>query len=163
MYGVTCNGLPAQASVNYTAVLATAANVAAPSATLTSADAQQTAGQSTWLTWHSEIPNSSVAGGGNTGEGWRGSLATSGSMAVTESNAGSVNYSVTCSGAPPAATATTVVAFVAATAAAPRPAVPVGPCRPGGYDTVASTGEPGAANTVIALSFIGSACWREVP
>jgi hypothetical protein len=113
-YGITCNGLSAQATVNYTAVPATSASAETPAVTLSSADAQQTVGLSVSLTWISQNSNGCSASGGNPGDGWSGTLATSGSMTVTEASAGTVSYSVTCTGAPPAATATTSVVFVIA-------------------------------------------------
>jgi hypothetical protein len=59
-----------------------------------------------------------MATGGNPGDGWTGALAPSGSMTVTETSAGTVSYSITCAGAPPAATAHTSVVIVTAAAAA---------------------------------------------
>jgi hypothetical protein len=118
-YSVACNGLSAQAIVNYMPVPATSANVARPSVTLSSSDSTETPGQSVSLTWSSKNADSCSATDGNPGDGWTGSLAPSGSRTVTESNAGAVSYSITCVGAPPAATASTSVAFV--TAAAPAP------------------------------------------
>jgi hypothetical protein len=119
-YGVSCNGETAQATVNYVAVPATAANAATPSVTLSSSGSTETAGQSVSLTWSSKNADACSATGGNPGDGWTGSLAPSGSMAVTETSAGTVTYSVTCAGAPPAATASTSVIIV--TAVAPPPA-----------------------------------------
>jgi hypothetical protein len=66
-------------------------------------------GKSVSLTWNSKNAAGCSATGGQQGDGWSGSLASSGSMSVTETTPGTVNYSITCTGAPPAATATTTV------------------------------------------------------
>jgi hypothetical protein len=118
-YGVSCAGQIAQAMVNYVAVPATSAEVAAPSVTLSSSDSTETAGQSVSLTWSSKNAASCSASDGNPGDGWTGTLMLSGSLTVTETAAGAVTYSITCVGAPPAATASTSVVFVTASATAP--------------------------------------------
>ena len=78
---------------------------------------RQSAGSAISLTWNSSNANSCVASGGTPGDGWMGTLSTSGAMTVTETSVGTVTYSITCAGAPPAATASTSV--VIKTAAAP--------------------------------------------
>ena len=113
-YGVTCDGEVAQANVNYVAVPATSPKVATPSVKLSSSNSTETSGQSVSLTWSSQNASSCLATGGSPGDGWTGSLAPSGSMTVTETSTGTVSYSVTCAGAPPAATASTSVLFVTA-------------------------------------------------
>ena len=111
-YGVSCNQL-AQVAVNYVAVPATSANAASPAVTLSASTGTQTADQSIQLTWSSKSADSCSASGGDQGDGWSGTLATSGSMSVTETSPGTVTYSISCSGAPPAATASTTVVITA--------------------------------------------------
>lgn len=79
-------------------VLQRAIGVLAPTATLTSSSANGTAGTPVTLTWTSANANSCAASGGNAGDGWTGAnLATNGHLAVTESAAGLVSYTITCS------------------------------------------------------------------
>jgi hypothetical protein len=113
-YAVSCNNELAQATVNYVAAPATSAAAPTPTVTLSSTDGTETAGQGVSLTWSSENADSCSATGGNSGDGWAGTLALSGSMTVTETTAGTVTYSITCVGAPPAATASTTVVVVTA-------------------------------------------------
>jgi hypothetical protein len=108
-YGISCGSQTASATVTYTAVPATSANAPTPSVSFSASAATQTEGQSVSLTWSSANTDSCTASGGQAGDGWSGTLATSGSMSVTETSAGTVTYSVTCTGAPPAASATTTV------------------------------------------------------
>ena len=117
-YGISCGSETASLVVTYQAVPATSANAATPSVTLSSSDSTETAGQSVSLKWSSKNASSCMATGGNPGDGWTGALAPSGSMTVTETSAGTVSYSITCAGAPPAATAHTSVVIVTAAAAA---------------------------------------------
>jgi hypothetical protein len=116
-YGITCNGQSAQVTVNYTAVPSTSAGATTPQVTISSSAATQTVGASISLTWKATNAASCSAGGGSAGDGWTGNLASSGSMAITEMNAGTITYSITCAGAPPAATASTSVTIKAAGAA----------------------------------------------
>ena len=120
VYSVNCNSELAQVTVVYTAVPPSSPSVATPAVTLTSNDATQSAGSAISLTWNSSNANSCVASGGSAGDGWTGTLSTSGTMTVTETSVGTVTYSITCAGAPPAAAASTSV--VIKTAAAPPPA-----------------------------------------
>lgn len=108
-YGINCSGRLAQTSVTYTAVTSTTAAAPTPTVTLSANAATQVAGQSISLAWTSQNADSCAAAGGANGDGWSGSLALSGSMSVTETSAGQVTYSITCNGAPPAATAMTTV------------------------------------------------------
>lgn len=117
-YGINCNNETAQVTVNYVAVPATSANAAPPSVTLSSSSSTETAGKGVSLIWSSKNSESCSATGGNPGDGWTGSLATSGSLTVTETSAGTVTYSITCAGAPPAAKASTSVIIVTAAVAA---------------------------------------------
>jgi hypothetical protein len=120
IYGVNCNSELAQVTVVYAALPPSSPNVTTPNVTLSSNDATQSAGSAISLTWNSSNADSCVASGGSAGDGWTGTLSTSGSMTVTETGVGTVTYSITCAGAPPAATASTSV--VIKTAAAPPPA-----------------------------------------
>lgn len=80
-----------------------------PTVSLSANAATQTAGQSVSVVWSSSNADSCWASGGESGDGWAGNLSPSGSMAVSETNPGSVTYSITCTGALPAATASTTV------------------------------------------------------
>jgi hypothetical protein len=111
-YAVNCNNEVAQVSVTYTAVPPNSGNAATPSVTLTSSASTDSAGESITLDWSAKNASACSASGGMPGDGWTGTLADSGSMAVTEANAGSVTYSITCTGAPPAAIASTTVVVV---------------------------------------------------
>jgi hypothetical protein len=110
-YGITCNNDSAQTQVAYTAPSTNLSPAPTPQVTLTSNLATQVAGQRITLSWNSENTDSCVASGGGASDGWTGTLALSGSMQVTESSGGSATYSITCTGAPPAATAQAVVNF----------------------------------------------------
>jgi lysyl endopeptidase len=118
IYGISCGSETASVTVTYDAVPATSPNAATPSVTLSSSDSTETAGQSLSLVWSSKNADSCSATGGSPGDGWTGSLTPSGSMTVTETSAGTVTYSITCAGAPPAATARASVIIVTAAAAA---------------------------------------------
>jgi hypothetical protein len=115
-YGISCGSKTATASVTVNYVSVPAAPVAGPtpSVTLSASASTQTAGQSISLTWNSQNANACMASGGQSGDGWSGSLALSGSQSLTETSPGTVNYSVTCTGAPPAAAASTTVVITAA-------------------------------------------------
>ncbi len=108
-YGINCGNQTASATVTYAAVAATSANAPTPTVSFSAIAATQTAGQSVSLTWSSTNTDACTPSGGEAGDGWSGTLATSGSMSVTETSAGTVTYSITCTGAPPAASATTTV------------------------------------------------------
>lgn len=107
-YAISCDHT-ASATVTYAAAPATSANAPTPTVSFSASTASQTQGQSVSLIWSSKNADSCVASGGEPGDGWSGTLAPSGTMSVSESNAGTVNYSITCTGAPPAAAATTTV------------------------------------------------------
>jgi hypothetical protein len=110
-YGVNCNNATAQTQVAYTAPSTTLALAPTPAATLTSNSNTQVVGQNVTLTWNSQNSSSCIASGGGGSDGWTGSLALSGSMQITESSAGADTYMITCTGAPPAATAQASVDF----------------------------------------------------
>jgi len=108
-YAVNCNGESASVTVTYVAVPATSTNTGTPTASLSASASDQVVDESFTLTWSSKNTDSCVASGGNQGDDWSGTLASSGSMTVKEATAGTVTYSITCSGAPPAASASTAV------------------------------------------------------
>lgn len=116
VYEVNCNSELAQVTVIYTPLPPSSPTVTTPGVTLSSNDATQSAGSAISLTWNSSNADSCVASGGSPGDGWTGTLSTSGSMTVTETSVGTVTYSITCAGAPPAATASTSVVIKTASA-----------------------------------------------
>ena len=113
-YGINCNGLTAQTAVAYQAVPATSVSVPTPQVTLSANESTQTEGQSISLTWNSKNADSCSASGGLAGDGWSGNLASSGTATVSETQAGTMNYAITCTGAPPAATASVTVVIKSA-------------------------------------------------
>jgi lysyl endopeptidase len=112
-YSISCNNGTAQAQVTYAAVLAgqAATPTPTPSLSVSASATSQVVGRSVTISWNSQNSNSCIASGGANGDGWSGSVALSGSMALTESTAGMITYSLTCTGATPAATAKVVVNF----------------------------------------------------
>jgi hypothetical protein len=76
------------------------------------------------LTWSAPGASSCTAGGGAAGDGWDGALAASGSLAVTEYNAGSVTYNISCTTGVGASTGQATIAW---SLAAPAATVQVGP------------------------------------
>jgi hypothetical protein len=99
VYSLVCTGpggtsLPASAIV--TVVLAT------PAATINSFTANPTvvqAGQSTSLSWSTGNATSCTAGGGTGSDGWTGTVGTSSTgMSIGPLSAGSITYTLTCSG-----------------------------------------------------------------
>jgi hypothetical protein len=117
-YGISCGSTQAQTQVNYTAPIGTFTANPTPSVSLSSNMPSQIPGQSVALNWTAKNSDSCVASGGTAGDGWTGNLSLSGSMQITEQNAGTVNYGITCSGAPPAATAAVSVDFAEPAASA---------------------------------------------
>jgi hypothetical protein len=113
-YGLNCGNVTAETRVTYTAPSTALAPTPTPTATLTSNKSTQVAGQSVTLSWNSQNASSCMATGGTGNDGWVGNLAPSGSMPLTEPNVGTATYVVTCTGAPPAATAQVSVAFTGA-------------------------------------------------
>jgi len=76
--------------------------------------ATQVVGQMVTLSWDSKNTDSCTASGGEANDGWTGTLSLSGSMQITGSSGGSAAYSITCTGARPAATAQAIVNFTEA-------------------------------------------------
>ena len=103
----------AQTQVMYTPVTSTTTSAPTPGVTLSASASSQFVGDQVTLTWNSTNAAQCIATGGDGDDGWTGTLPLSGAMAVTESATGSFAYQLTCSGAPPAATAKTVVKFSA--------------------------------------------------
>jgi hypothetical protein len=114
IYNISCDqGTPQRVQVTYTAVAASSPVTPTPNVTLTPSSTTIVAGGSVTLTWQSQNANACSATGGTSGDGWTGTLALSGSKSITEMSAGQVTYGITCTGAPPAATAQAVVTYSA--------------------------------------------------
>jgi hypothetical protein len=111
MYSLSCGQTTVQVQVTYTAVTATSAATSTPSVTLTASSTTAVAGTNITLTWSSQYADSCTGSGGMNGDGWNGSHVLSGTMTITEASAGAVTYTMTCSGAPPAATAHVTVTY----------------------------------------------------
>jgi hypothetical protein len=112
-YLLNCSAGSPNVVVTYTGDVSNESPAAArPSTTLSANRASQVAGQPVTLTWDSTNANACVATGGSDGDGWAGSVSLSGSMSVTRASSGSATYSITCTGATPASTSVTTVAFV---------------------------------------------------
>jgi hypothetical protein len=88
-YTLTCDGVASGASV-----VVAEAPTPIPTVSLSLAPASAPAGQPSTLTWSTTNATSCVASGA-----WAGSQATSGSIAVTQSVAGTYTYSLGCTGA----------------------------------------------------------------
>ena len=113
-YAIGCGHTAAQVVVTYVGVPGTAGDAVKPTATLKASASTQNVNQSMTLTWSSTHADSCSATGGDQGDGWSGTIATSGSMSVTETTPGTVTYSITCAGAPPAAVASISVSIMSA-------------------------------------------------
>ena len=101
----------AQAQVAYTPVVTSAVAVPTPGATLTASTSSGVVGTPVTLSWTSQNANACMASGGESGDGWSGSLSLAGTMSVTETAAGSFTYGIVCTGAPPASSASVAVNF----------------------------------------------------
>lgn len=114
-YSVLCTEVQgqyqAQAQVTYTAVGAVAPSIPTPTVTLTSSATSETVGSEVTLSWNSQNASGCTASGGGSSDGWNGAVTLSGTMAITESSAGTFTYDITCTGAPPAAAALATVQF----------------------------------------------------
>jgi hypothetical protein len=120
VYSISCDfgygPAPAQTQVSYTALTTTDPTIPTPQATLSTNAPSQVVGSSVTLSWTSQNANACTATGGASGDGWSGPLLSlSGMMAITESTAGSYTYGISCTGVPPAATATAAVEFTTPT------------------------------------------------
>jgi hypothetical protein len=94
-YTITCSGVSASASVVVTAP------VPVPTVSVALAPASITTAQSAQLTWTATNANSCTASGA-----WSGARATSGTLPVSSTTAGSFTYTLDCSGAGGSATGT---------------------------------------------------------
>jgi hypothetical protein len=112
-YVISCNASSAQVAVTYTAVPSGDAAAPAPTVSLSTSASSVAEGQSVSLTWRSQNATGCAASGGASGDGWTGTLAPTGTMSVTETTMGTVSYSISCAGAPPAATAMATVVVTA--------------------------------------------------
>ncbi len=110
-YSVTCGSQMAQVQVSYSSPATSSPSIPEPAVTLTSNSASETVGKGVTLTWSSKNANTCTPSGGASDDSWTGALPLSGSMQVIESTAGDYTYQITCSGAPPAASASVKVAF----------------------------------------------------
>jgi len=91
-YAIRCTAgpLPGEAtvSVRYEA--------APPTVRLSATPSESRVGKSVTLAWTSEGADSCVATGGRPGDGWTGTLATSGQTAISETTRGVVEYGLLC-------------------------------------------------------------------
>ncbi len=110
-YGISCNNAYASTQVAYTAPTTSGSATPTPAVTLKSSLSSQVVAQSVTLSWNTKYSDGCTATGGDAGDGWSGTLALSGSIAVSESSAGNRTYGITCTGAPPAAIAMATVDF----------------------------------------------------
>jgi hypothetical protein len=108
-YFLTCNSGSVQSSAN----AAITWTLAAPTATLQVATGSNGfINNPIQLTWSSTV-SPCVASGGNTGDGWTGTVAANGAQTVNETAAGSYTYIITCGSGSRSATAQFRVTFVA--------------------------------------------------
>jgi hypothetical protein len=122
-YSISCTDLQshvsqAQTQVTYTVVSSADPSTPAPNVSLSTSQASQDVGAQVALTWSSQDAAACTASGGSGSDGWSGSLSTAGQMMVTEPASGDYAYAITCSGAPPAASAQVHVEFTSASAGA---------------------------------------------
>ncbi len=109
-YGLTCvsNGI----GVTATAVTVT---VTVPTVTLAAAPTSVVVGKPVALTWTATNAATCVASGGQTGDGWAGTKALSGTANVTPTSTGTIIYTMTCSSGPKSAQATAQVIATSST------------------------------------------------
>jgi hypothetical protein len=110
-YEISCGSNLQSVQVSYTGVAASSPAAATPAVSLSANATTQVEGRAVTLTWSAQNASDCAATGGSSGDGWSGTLATSGTMSVTETIAGQMTYGITCIGAPPAATAQTNVTY----------------------------------------------------
>jgi hypothetical protein len=118
-YSISCNlgsgASQAMTQVTYVPVTTSQPAAPTPSLTLMASVSTQVVGKSVTLDWTSKNAIVCAASGGTSDDGWSGSLPLSGTKAITESTASEFTYGITCSGAPPSASAQAVVDFTAGT------------------------------------------------
>lgn len=138
-YSISCNlgdgTAQAQTEVTYTPVTATEPATPVPHVTLSTSASNQAVGSSIKISWSSQNASACTASGGSSDDGWSGNLALSGNVSITESSAGSFDYAITCTGAPPSASANAKVDFT------DKSATPTG-----------SSGKSGGGGTLDSLS-----------
>jgi hypothetical protein len=120
-YSIRCtdsqsNVSQAQTQVAYTVVSSADPTTPAPNVSLSASQTSLNVGAQVMLNWSSQNAAACSASGGTGSDGWSGVLSTAGQMMVTESASGEYNYAITCSGAPPAASAQVHVEFTSASA-----------------------------------------------
>lgn len=118
-YSISCtdpqsNVSQAQTQVTYTVASSADPTTPAPTVSLSTSQASLAVGGQVTLTWSSQNAATCTASGGTGSDGWSGSLSTAGQMMVTESASGDYAFAITCSGAPPAASAQVHVEFTSA-------------------------------------------------
>jgi hypothetical protein len=84
-----------------------------PTVTLSASHTQRLLGEMVTLTWNASHASECLASGGTATDGWTGALSLTATQTVTETVAGTYNYFVLCSGAPPSAQAMVTVQFLA--------------------------------------------------
>jgi uncharacterized repeat protein (TIGR03803 family) len=121
-YTLTClesNGTHISGSFQ---LIVSGSGAAAPTATLVANPTSITLGQSATLTWSSANATACTAA-----NGWSGARATSGTLAVTPTAAGTTTYQLTCSGAGGTANASATLAVTAVATPAPTVTLNVAP------------------------------------
>jgi hypothetical protein len=123
IYSISCtdpqsNVSQAQTQVAYSVVSSADPTTPAPNVSISTSQPTLAVGAQVTLNWSSQNAAACTASGGTGSDGWSGSLSASGQMMVTESASGDYTYTITCSGAPPAASAQVNVEFTSASAAA---------------------------------------------
>jgi len=103
VYTLTCNGVSNSVSVPITAPVAT------PTVSIVLSPNSVATGAASTLTWSSTNASACTAGGS-----WSGSRATSGTLTVSQSSAGSYPYTITCTSAGGSATGSTALTVTAA-------------------------------------------------
>ena len=147
-YGINCNGATAQVQVQYQPVVSAPNPSPSPTVSLSADATTRTVGQSIMLSWSSQNASACTGSGGSVGDGWSGSLPLAGSQPVTESAAGTYSYTITCDGAPPAASASVTATFNSATPP-PPPSSGGGGGGGGSIDAL----------SLLLLSFAGALRW----
>ena len=141
IYSISCNlGIgtaPAQTAVTYISPPGADPTTPTPQVTLSTSASSQMVGSPVNIRWSSQNASACMASGGSSDDGWSGNLALSGSMSITETNAGSFDYRISCTGALPAAGADAEVNFTNKSVTAP-----------------ASTGKSGGGGAIDSWSLV---------
>ena len=112
-YRLSCNNIGMrEVQITFTGAANAPNPFLPPTLSLTASHAQRLIGEMVTLTWNSTRASQCSAAGGQVGDGWSGALALSATQTVTETAAGTYNYFVLCSGAPPSAQAMVTVQFL---------------------------------------------------